>query len=168
MTKSSEFIIAFSALNDQIVAAIADRSFGRVIMLDKARQEMMQHLCLIAVDEVDDKLFEFIENCTYQNTQMIENLELEVEKLTFRNNRFNKAVENKNPGNITMWPINKRITTKTMYPVHSTLYYEGFNGQVYKYPNKVFFESTSSKCDLYPNDIEALMDLLTEFEAKNC
>ena len=83
-------------------------------------------------------------------------------------NRFNDAVEFKNPGNITMWPINKRITTKTMHPVHSTLYYEGFNGQVYKYPNKVFFESTSSKCDLYPNDIEALMDLLTEFEAKNC
>ena len=93
MTKSSEFIIAFSALNDQIVAAIADRSFGRVIMLDKARQEMMQDLCLLASDEVDDKLFEFIENCTYQNTQMIEDLELEVEKLTFRNNRFNKAVQ---------------------------------------------------------------------------
>lgn len=83
-------------------------------------------------------------------------------------NRFNDAVEFKNPGNITMWPINKRITTKTMHPVHSTLYYEGFNGQVYKYPNKVFFEYTSSKCELYPNDIEALMDLLTEFEAKNC
>ena len=93
MTKSNEFIIAFSALNDQIVAAIADRSFGRVIMLDKARQEMMQDLCLLASDEVDDKLFEFIENCTYQNTQMIEDLELEVEKLTFRNNRFNKAVQ---------------------------------------------------------------------------
>ena len=36
MTKSSEFITAFSALNDQIVSAIADRSFGRVILLDKA------------------------------------------------------------------------------------------------------------------------------------
>ena len=93
MTKSSEFITAFSALNDQIVAAIADGSFGRVITLDKARQEMMQDLCLLAADEVDDKLFEFIEHCTHQNTQMIENLELEVEKLTFRNNRFNKAVQ---------------------------------------------------------------------------
>jgi len=92
MTKSSEFITAFSALNDQIVSAIADRSFGRVILLDKARQEMMQDLCLFAEDEVDDKLFEFIELCTYKNTQMIENLEIEVEKLTFRNNRFNKAV----------------------------------------------------------------------------
>ena len=30
-------------------------------------------------------------------------------------NRFNKAVEDGNPGNITMWPINKRIKTKTMH-----------------------------------------------------
>jgi hypothetical protein len=79
-------------LNDQIVAAIADGSFSRVITLDKARQDMMQGLVLLAADEVDDKLFDFIELCTRQNTQMIEDLELEVEKLTFRNNRFTKAV----------------------------------------------------------------------------
>jgi hypothetical protein len=93
MKKSSEFISAFSDLNDQIVAAIADGSFSRVITLDKARQDMMQDLCLFAADEVDDQLFEFIEYCTYQNTQMIENLELQLEKLTSRNNRFNKAVQ---------------------------------------------------------------------------
>lgn len=93
MKKSSDFIAPFSDLNDQIVTAITNRDFGRVILLDKARQEMMQNLCLLAVEEVDDKLFEFIEHCTYQNTQMIEDLELEVEKLTFRNNRFNKAVQ---------------------------------------------------------------------------
>ena len=93
MTKSSEFITAFSALNDQIVTAIANRSFGRVITLDKARQDMMQDLCLFAPDDVDEKLFEFIEHCTHQNTKMIEDLELEVENLTFRNNRFNKAVQ---------------------------------------------------------------------------
>ena len=93
MTKSSEFITAFSALNDQIVTAIANRSFGRVITLDKARQDMMQDLCLFAPDDVDDKLFAFIEHCTHQNTKMIEDLELEVENLTFRNNRFNKAVQ---------------------------------------------------------------------------
>jgi hypothetical protein len=92
MKKSSEFISAFSDLNDQIVAAIADGSFSRVITLDKARQDMMQDLVLLAADEVDDKLFDFIELCARQNTQMIEDLELEVEKLTFRNNRFTKAV----------------------------------------------------------------------------
>lgn len=83
-------------------------------------------------------------------------------------NRFNDAVEFKNPGNLRFHPINKRIKTKTMQEVYTTLYYEGFNGQVYKYPNKVFYEMESSKCELYPNDIEKLMDLLTEFEAKNC
>ncbi len=60
MTKSSEFITAFSALNDQIVTAIADRSFGPVITLDKARQEMMQDLCLFAGDDVDDKLLNLL------------------------------------------------------------------------------------------------------------
>ena len=92
MKKSSEFISAFSDLNEQIVDAIADGSFSRVITLDKARQDMLQDLVLLAVDEVDDKLFDFIELCTRQNTQMIEDLELEVEKLTFRNNRFTRAV----------------------------------------------------------------------------
>jgi hypothetical protein len=86
-------------------------------------------------------------------------------------NRFNDAVEFKNPGNITMWPINKRVKTKTMQPVYTDLYYKAFaydDGRMYKYPNKVFYEMESSKCELYPNDIEKLMDLLTEFEAKNC
>jgi hypothetical protein len=84
---------------------------------------------------------------------------------------YNKAVENGNPGNITMWPINKRVKTKTMQPVYTDLYYKAFaydDGRMYKYPNKVFYEMESSKCELFPNDIEALMDLLTEFEAKNC
>jgi len=92
MNKSDEFISAFSVLNDQIVAAISDGRFSRVITLDKARQDLMKDLVLLAADEVDDKLFDFIELCTRQNTKMIEDLELEVEKLTTRNNRFTKAV----------------------------------------------------------------------------
>ena len=83
--------------------------------------------------------------------------------------RFNKAIEDKNPGNITMWPINKRIKTKTMQPVYMDLYYKSsWCDEVYKYPNKVYFEMESTKCETYPNDIIKLMDLLTAFEAKNC
>jgi len=93
MNKSSEFISAFSDLNDQIVAAITERSFSRVIILDKARQDMMQGLVLLGADEIDDKLFEFIEHCSRENTKMIRDLELEVEKLTFQNNRFIKAAK---------------------------------------------------------------------------
>lgn len=84
-------------------------------------------------------------------------------------NRFDKAVALKNPGNITMWPINKRVKTKTMQPVNMELFYKDrWNGEVYKYPTQVFFEMSSSKCELYPNDIEKLMNVLTAFEAKNC
>jgi len=82
-------------------------------------------------------------------------------------NRFNKAVEDGNPGNITMWPINKRVTTTTKYPVNRELFYE-INGSMYKYHNPVFFEMTGETCQTYPNDIVKLMDLLTAFEAKNC
>jgi tRNA(Ile)-lysidine synthase TilS/MesJ len=84
-------------------------------------------------------------------------------------NRFNKAVENGNPGNITMWPINKRIKTKTMHQIHRDLYYKAsWSDEVYKYPNKVYYEMESSNCELFPNDIVKLMDILTAFEAKNC
>ena len=83
--------------------------------------------------------------------------------------RFDKAVTNKNPGNITMWPINKRIKTKSMQPVYMDLYYKSsWCDEVYKYPNQVYFEMESTKCELYPNNITKLMDLLTEFETKNC
>ena len=83
--------------------------------------------------------------------------------------RFNKAVEDGNPGNITMWPINKRIKTKTMHPIHLDLYYKaGWSDGVYKYPNQAYYEMESSNCELFPNDIVKLMNILTAFEAKNC
>ena len=81
--------------------------------------------------------------------------------------RYNKTVENGNPGNITMWPINKRVTTTTKYPVNRDLFYE-INGSMYKYLNEVFFEMETHSCEKYPNDIVKLMDVLTAFEAKNC
>ena len=84
-------------------------------------------------------------------------------------NRFNNTVDNKNPGTVTMWPINKRVKTKTMHPIHMELFYKAsWADEVYKYPNQAYYEMSSSKCELYPNDIEKLMNLLTEFEAKNC
>ena len=81
--------------------------------------------------------------------------------------RFNKAVEDGNPGNITMWPINKRVATTTRYSVNRDLFYE-INGSMYKYPHEVFFEAKGEKCQTYPGDIVKLMDILTAFEAKNC
>ena len=83
--------------------------------------------------------------------------------------RLNAIVDNKNPGNVTMWPINKRVETKTMHPIHMELFYKAsWADEVYKYPNQAYYEMVSSKCELYPNNIVKLMDVLTEFEAKNC
>ena len=60
---------------------------------------------------------------------------------------YNKAVENGNPGNITMWPINKRVKTKTMQPVNMELFYKAsWCDEVYKYPKQVFFEMSSCTC----------------------
>jgi hypothetical protein len=83
--------------------------------------------------------------------------------------RLNAIVDNKNPGNVTMWPINKRVEMKTMHPIHMELFYKAsWADEVYKYPNQAYYEMVSSKCELYPNNIVKLMDLLNAFEAKNC
>jgi hypothetical protein len=93
MIKSSDFIEQFSNLNNHIVEAITNKDFARVINLDIARQSMMRDLCLLASEEVNDRLFEFLENCSVQNTKMIEEMEFELEQMTFKNNKFEKAVK---------------------------------------------------------------------------
>ena len=93
MKKSSDFIQQFSNLNNHIVEAIADKDFTRVINLDIARQSMMRDLCLLASEEVNDRLFEFLEKCSMQNTKMIEEMEFELEQMTLKNNKFEKAVK---------------------------------------------------------------------------
>lgn len=93
MKKSSNFIEQFTALNDHIVAAISKKDFNRVINLDNARQNIMRDLCLLSAEEVDDQLFDFLETCSKQNTKLIEEMELELEKMTLKNNRFERAVK---------------------------------------------------------------------------
>ena len=84
-------------------------------------------------------------------------------------NRFNATVESKKPGTVTMWPINKRVKFAKMHRVNMELFYKGsWNDQVHKYPQPVYYKYETSTCELYPNDIVKLMDVLTAFEAKNC
>ena len=82
-------------------------------------------------------------------------------------NRFNTTVEGKNPGTVAMWPINKRVAKTVEYPVDRQLFFVSASGHLVKYPQPVFYKYENSKCELYPNDIVKLMDLLTAFEAKN-
>ena len=81
--------------------------------------------------------------------------------------RYNKVVEDKNPGKVIMWQINRRVPTTTKHPVNRELFYEN-GGRMYKYHHEVFFEYTSNTCETYPNQITKLMDLLVAFEKKNC
>jgi hypothetical protein len=93
-------------------------------------------------------------------------------RVTFKHEKLSSSdqsmAERGAPGNILMYPINKRITETTKRVVTRDLYYPGHNGEMYKYPNPVFYEMTSTKYIRYPNDIVKLMDLLTKFETKNC
>ena len=81
--------------------------------------------------------------------------------------RYNKVVEDKNPGNVIMWQINRRVPTTTKHSVDRELFYEN-GGRMYKYHHEVFYEYTSNTCETYPNQITKLMDLLVAFEKKNC
>ena len=81
--------------------------------------------------------------------------------------RFNQVVENKNPGNVAMYPINQREISTTQVSVTRELFYEN-GGRMYKYHHEVFYEYTSNTCETYPNQITKLMDLLVAFEKKNC
>jgi len=82
-------------------------------------------------------------------------------------NRFNATVESKNPGTVAMWPINKRVAKTVEYSVNRELFFVSAGGRLVKYPQPVYYKYANSKCELYPNDIVKLMDLLTAFEAKN-
>ena len=82
--------------------------------------------------------------------------------------RFNKVVENKNPGNVAMYPINKREISTTQVPVNRELFYVGSTGTMYKYHHSLYYTTESSTCKRYPNQITKLMDLLVAFEKKNC
>ena len=82
---------------------------------------------------------------------------------------YDEVVEAKTPGKVAMWPINKRSIVTTKVAVNKDLYYRArWNGELYKYPQDVFYEMESSKCELFPGDIVKLMDLLVAFENKNC
>lgn len=93
MSKSEEFIASFANLNEKISSAITDGSYGRVIELDKARQIMMQDLCLFSADDVDDQLFDFIEKCSRENTKMIEEMKNELSRMVKKTNATEKALK---------------------------------------------------------------------------
>ena len=82
--------------------------------------------------------------------------------------RFNQVVEDKNPGNVAMYPINQREIATTQVSVTRELFYIGSTGTMYKYPQPLYYTMESSTCKRYPNQITKLMDLLVAFEKKNC
>lgn len=92
MTKNSEFIDQFANLNASIVDAIANKNFTRVVDLDKARQTMLQDLCLLAADEIDDELFQFIDSCARENTSLIERTELAINRMSKEKTKHKKVL----------------------------------------------------------------------------
>ena len=87
--------------------------------------------------------------------------------------RYDNAVRLKNPGSVAMYQINPVRKVKKLFPVNRILYYkndwsDNKSFEMYKYPNKVFYECETTERVLYPNNLDKLHTLLTNFENKNC
>ena len=87
--------------------------------------------------------------------------------------RNDNTVRLKNPGNVVMYQINPARKVKKLSPVNRILYYKNSwsddkSFEMYKYPNKVFYECETTERVRYPNDVEKLYNLLARFEINNC
>jgi len=68
----------FQLLNDQIALSITEKRFDRAILLDKARQDLLQELTIIKDLDLDEDFFHFVEQCAIKNAAMIESVEGEM------------------------------------------------------------------------------------------
>ena len=81
----------FLSLHKEIQSAIASQQYDRAIQLDGLRVQTLQELCLLDMQSIDRDVFDLMEECARQNSEMINIVENDIEALTQFNSRFSKA-----------------------------------------------------------------------------
>ncbi len=91
MSTLAEIKHQFAQLNDHIAGAIADKNFSRAMVLDKARQDIIQDLCLMDGQLIDESFITFLEECASKNAELVQQVEDEMIELSFRQSQSHKV-----------------------------------------------------------------------------
>ena len=81
----------FQMLNGHIASAISEKDYARAATLDRARQNMLQDICLMDVQLIDAEFFALIEECARDNASLIQIVQEDMSHITWQTSKSLKA-----------------------------------------------------------------------------
>ena len=81
----------FQMLNGHIASAISDKDYTRAATLDRARQNMLQDICLTDMQSIDAEFFALIEECARDNASLIQTVKEDMNHMTWQTSKSLKA-----------------------------------------------------------------------------
>jgi hypothetical protein len=81
----------FQLLNKHIATAIGAQDYARAYQLDRARQEILQEICLMDMTSVDENFFALVEECARDNANLIQSVQKDMDQISWHTNRSLKA-----------------------------------------------------------------------------
>ena len=81
----------FQMLNGHIASAISEKDYARAATLDRARQNMLQDICLMDMQLIDAEFFALIEECARDNASLIQIVQEDMSHITWQTSKSLKA-----------------------------------------------------------------------------
>ena len=81
----------FQMLNGHIASAISDKDYTRAATLDRARQNMLQDICMTDMKSIDAEFFALIEECARDNASLIQTVQEGMSHITWQTSQSLKA-----------------------------------------------------------------------------
>ena len=81
----------FQMLHDHIASAISEKDYARAATLDRARQNMLQDICLMDMQLIDAEFFALIEECARDNASLIQIVQEDMSHITWQTSKSLKA-----------------------------------------------------------------------------
>ena len=81
----------FQMLNGHIASAISDKDYTRAATLDRARQNMLQDICMMDMQSIDAEFFALIEECACDNASLIQTVKEDMSHMTWQTSKSLKA-----------------------------------------------------------------------------